>query len=277
MNNNGRWLKSFYQGDPLTAEEQQILDLSGLIASEENQLLWSIALKGDNATDDEKKKAKALFAPQGLDPSLPRYYVKGYLPNDPNDSMDDWYEVASLGSHDQAGSPLTAEQRQEILNKLQTMANRLRAVDIVFLIDKSGSMLDEKEAVREFIYELAKNILAQQRQARVRLPGLGKSIDTQLDLSLHLVIYERRHFEHFRNYRLPNQLENIYDIMGGDLTARFGGNIEKTVNALTAVLKIKKDGKPYYFREGSHRGVILFTDEKGDFTPGQERGRKNRR
>jgi hypothetical protein len=261
--------QKFYQGEKLSPEEQKILDESGLIASEENQSLWTVALKGDKATEAEKQKAKAFFAPQGLHPSLPRYYVKGYLPNDPTDPMDDWYEVASLGSHDQAGNPLTPEQRQEILQKLQTMANRLRAVDLVFVIDKSGSMLDEKEAVREFIYELAKNLLAQQGQARVSLPGLGKSIDTQLDLRLHMVIYERRHFEHFHDYQLPNQMEDIYQSMGDDLTAKLGGGTEKTVIALTAVLK-----NPRYFRAGSHRGIILFTDERGDFTRGQEQAEK---
>jgi len=261
--------QKFYQGELLSAEEQQILKASGLIASEENQLLWTIALKGDQATKAEKEKAKAFFAPLGFHPSIPRYYVKGYLPNDPTDPMDDWYEVASLGSHDQAGNPLTAEQRQEILEKLQAMANSLRAVDIVFVIDKSGSMLDEKEAVREFIYDLAKNILAQQGQTRVSLPGLGKSIETQLNLRLHLVIYERRHFEYFHDYQLPNQLEEIHQSMGDDLTAVWGGGTEKTVNALTAVLR-----NPRYFREGSHRGVILFTDERGDFTRGQESAEK---
>jgi hypothetical protein len=261
--------QKFYQGEKLSPEEQLILYESGLIASEENQSLWTVALKGDQATEAEKKEAKAFFAPQGLHPSLPRYYVKGYLPNDPTEPMDDWYEVASLGSHDQAGKPLTAEQRQEILDKLQTMADRLRAVDIVFVIDKSGSMLDEKEAVREFIYDLAKNILAQQGQVRVSLPGLPKSIDTQLDLRLHLVIYERRHFEYFQDYQLPNQLEEIHRSMGDDLSAIWGGGIEKTANALTAVLH-----NPRYFRTGSHRGIILFTDERGDFSKGQEQAEK---
>jgi hypothetical protein len=262
--------QKFYQGEKLSPEEQLILDESGLIASEENQSLWTIALKGDQATEAEKQKAKALFAPQGLHPSLPRYYVKGYLPHDPTDPMDDWYEVGSFGSHAQAGNPLTAEQRQEILYKLQAMANRLRKVDIVFVLDKSSSMLDEKEAVRDFIYELAKNILAQQGQeVRVSLPSLGKSIDTQLDIRLHLVIYGRRHFEYFHDYQLPNQLEEIHRSMGDDLTAIWGGSIEKTVNALTAVLH-----NPRYFRAGSHRGIILFTDERGDFTQGQEQAEK---
>jgi hypothetical protein len=261
--------QKFYQGEKLSPEEQLILDESGLIISEENQSLWTIALKGDHATEAEKEKAKAWFAPQGLHPSLPRYYVKGYLPHDPTEPMDDWYEVASLGSHDQAGKPLTAEQLQEILEKLQAMTNRLRAVDLVFVLEKSGSMLDEKEAVRDFIYELAKNILAQQGQARVSLPGLGKSIDIQLDIRLHLVIYGHRHFEYFHDYQLPNQMEEIYRSMGDDLSAIWSCGIEKTVNALTAVLR-----NPRYFRAGSQRGIILFTDERGDFTRGQEQAEK---
>ncbi len=200
----------------------------------------------DGSEDDE---LQVRFDPFGLDPMLPRYYVKGL------NEETGWYQVATIGT---SKLTLSDEQLRAIMTKLRRLIDDLRAVDLVFVVDRSDSMANVIAEVRTFLDELCKLISEKRRDSHfvIQTAGGGQSISTSLDIQVSMIAYAEESETIFSNLKLPEDREEIHRQMDFAL----GG---KNENLYGALHKVITDKKSLYWRKHALRAVVLLTDEPG--------------
>jgi len=227
----------------------QTADQTSPVMAQENPELWKLAIDGQ--VNDQ---TPARFAPLGLAPEIPRYFVKGYNPK------TGWYHVASIGSTQQQPMTMTDYEIRAFLGKLRQLANHLRAVDVVFVVD-STYMGNEIESVKQFFNQLSRQLGKAHRQHNsmaLKLPG-GKlaSIETNLDIKVSLVVYERQPEDITAQ---PRRLPDDQAVLDKEVNnILFGGETEDVHHALYSVIN-----NPKYWRPYAHRAIIVMTDEPGD-------------
>jgi len=215
------------------------------VLAEENMALAQPAVR-DGREDDE---LQVRLDPFGLDPMLPRYYVKGL-----NDKTG-WYQVATIGS---SKLTLSDDQLRAIMTKLRRLIDDLRAVDLVFVVDRSDSMANVIAEVRTFLDELCELISEKRRDSHfvIRTAGGGQSISTSLDIQVSMVAYAEESETIFSQLKLPEDREEIHRQMNFAL----GGKQE---NLHSALHKVITDKKSLYWREHALRSIVLLTNEPG--------------
>jgi len=189
------------------------------------------------------------FDPFGLDPMLPRYYVKGL------NEKTGWYQVATIGT---SKLTLSDDQLRAIMTKLRRLIDDLRAVDLVFVVDRSDSMVNVIAEVRTFLDELCQLISEKRRDSHfvIQTAGGGQSISTSLDIQVSLVVYAEESETIFSNFKLPEDREKIHRQMDFAL----GG---KNENLYGALHKVISDPESLYWREHALRSIVLLTDDPG--------------
>ncbi|OQY53256.1 MAG: hypothetical protein B6247_15385 [Candidatus Parabeggiatoa sp. nov. 2] len=223
-------------------------DENSPILAQENKELWKSAI--DGKVNDT---TQARFAPLGLAPEIARYFVKGY------NKKTGWYHVASVGASKE--NPLTEAEIRAFLSKLRKLTNQLRAVDVVFVVDHSGSMGNEIESVKEFFNKFSRQLGKAHRKGgamRLNLPG-GKlaSIETNLDIKVSFVLYERQPVDITAQ---PRRLPDEQAVLDKEVkNTRIWGGTEDVHHALYSVINNAKYWRPY-----AHRAIIVITDEPGD-------------
>ncbi len=195
--------------------------------------------------DDDTLQVR--FDPFGLDTMLPRYYVKSF-----NDETG-WYQVATIGT---SKFTLSDDQLRAIMIKLKRIINDLRAVDLVFVVDRSDSMANVIAGVRTFLDELCKLISEKRRDSNfvIQTAGGEQSISTSLNIQVSLVAYAEESETIFSGLQLPEDREQIFREMDFAL----GGTNENMYGALHQVIT---DKDSIYWREHALRSIILLTDE----------------
>jgi len=230
-------------------------DQTSPVMAQENPELWKPAIDGQ--VNDQ---TQARFAPLGLVPEIARYFVRGY------DPKTNWYHVASVGAN--PGNPLTKKEIQYFLKKLRELTNQLRTVDVVFVLDRTFSMYNEIESVKQFFNQFSRQLGKAHRQGNsmgLNLPG-GKraSIETNLDIKVSFVLYERQPEDITAQ---PRRLPDDQAALDQDVnnTTLWGGT-EDVHHALYSVIN-----NPKYWRPYAHRAIIVMTDEPGDPVSHNER------
>ncbi|RKZ59508.1 MAG: hypothetical protein DRR08_13765 [Candidatus Parabeggiatoa sp. nov. 2] len=215
------------------------------VLAEENLALAQPAVREGRA--DEALQVR--FGPFGLDLMLPRYYVKGF------NEKTGWYQVATIGT---SKLTLSDDQLRAIMTKLRRLIDDLRAVDLVFVVDRSDSMANVIAEVRTFIDKLCTQISRKHRQSHfvIQTAGGGQSISTSLDIRVSMIAYAEESETIFSNLKLPEDREEIHRQMDFAL----GG---KNENLYGALYKVITDPKSRYWREHALRAIVLLTDEPG--------------
>ena len=109
------------------------------ILAEENLAIWNVAFDGGN------RPGHARFLPEGLGASVLRAHVQSV-------GNDGWFTVATLGSLDSKLRPTEAARiRLAMLDVLE----RLTRLDIVFVVDGTGSMVPEIETIGDTLQLLS--------------------------------------------------------------------------------------------------------------------------
>ena len=196
--------------------------------------------------DDDTLQVR--FDPFGLDPMLPRYYVKSF------NKETGWYQVATIGT---SKITLSDEQLRAIMTKLRRIIDDLIAVDLVFVVDRSDSMANVIAAVRTFLDELCQLISETRRDSHfvIKTAGGGQSISTSLDIKVSLVAYAEESETIFSQLKLPEDREEIFRQM---TLLALGG---KNENMYGALHKVINDSESLYWRKHALRSIILLTDE----------------
>lgn len=146
------------------------------LAEERMEDYWEAFLKGD--------KEEGEFGapdPVGLNPTVPRFLVVGKVD-------DDCYQVATLGDIAGGMDEGDISDLQDVL--LGTLKN-LQKVDVVFVIDATGSMCEEIEEVGKFLQSISAQIRgAAQQGHRLAVGERALEIDAALDINVGLVVYQ---------------------------------------------------------------------------------------
>ena len=200
----------------------------------------------DGREDDE---LQVRFDPYGLDPMLPRYYVKGL------NEKTGWYQIATIGTSELT---ISDDQLRAIMTKLRRLIDDLRAVDLVFVVDRSDSMANVIAEVRTFLDELCELISKKLRDSHfvIQTAGGGQPISTSLDIRVSMIAYAEKSETIFSQLKLPEDREEIHRQM----TFALGG---KNENLYGALHKVITDPKSRYWREHALRAIVLLTDEPG--------------
>ncbi|RKZ60741.1 MAG: hypothetical protein DRR08_10510 [Candidatus Parabeggiatoa sp. nov. 2] len=246
-NTDEKAVKERYHNDRMATLYKEADENSPTLA-QENKALWTPALA--NKADDT---TPARFEPMGLAPDIARYFVKGY------DPKTGWYHVASVGSTQE--QPMTDQEIRAFLGKLRQLTNHLRAVDVVFVVDHSGSMHNEIETVKEFFNQLSRKLGKAHRQGGsmvLDLPGEKKTaIETNLDIKVSFVLYEQKLVDITQR---PRRLPNEQAVIENEVKKTYlRGGTEDVHRALYSVINNGKYWRPY-----AHRAIIVITDEPGD-------------
>ena len=122
-----------------------------------------------------------------------------------------------------------------------------RPVDVVVLVDVSGSMSDEIEGVRRSIASFAERLRSRQR-----------------DVALGLVTYVRKVERRFGDTTLTRDPREFQSWVGG--VAAGSGGVENPIQAIHAAMD-------YEFRPGAQRIFVLVTDEAPNLQHDPESGR----
>ncbi|MEN8219637.1 MAG: vWA domain-containing protein, partial [Pseudomonadota bacterium] len=175
------------------------------VLAEESLALAQHAVRDGRKDDDLQVR----FDPFGLDPMLPRYYVKGF------NEKTGWYKVATIGT---SKLTLSDEQMRAIMTKLRSLIDDLRAVDLVFVVDRSNSMANVIAEVRTFLDELCKLISEKRRESHfvIQTAGGGQSISTSLDIRVSMVAYAEESETIFSQIGVGKSLGKTSAAIGGD-------------------------------------------------------------
>ena len=214
-----------------------------------DNLSWVEPLKLLYGKMGETKTKEVQADPKGLAPEYPRMVVF--------DRVDSYTRVAT-GVSTTGG--LTFSEISRARAQRDNMRQMARSVDVVFLIDQSGSMNDDIVEVRNtltsLVFELKKVVL---EDLRADDPYL------QLEVNVSVVGYGRRIHRHLSR----TSIYNLKKIQGAFNRVRSGtvSGEERMHDALVGVIRGKFMGD-----ETMRRFIVLLTDEPG-VTPATDQQR----
>ncbi|MCP4351534.1 MAG: VWA domain-containing protein [Desulfobacterales bacterium] len=207
--------------------------------------------------EDKSFKLTTDFDPTGLSKEYPRYHVV-------EEYEDGWIKVASLGS---LTGTLSETEIARLIRGAQSASDNLRSVDLVFVIDATGSMRNEIKQVHQFLEDFVIQISSKYKEVSVSLPAgiTDKQIDTSLLINVSLVLYQDIHPRGntyktnilFRRLTLPGQL---VDIKSKLKNIQLGGGEEALHDGLLTALNTAN----LWSGEYSQRIIVLIADEPGD-------------
>ena len=106
-----------------------------------------------------------------------------------------YFEVASAAAKDGAAME---DVRTETRQRLEKAIQEMKAIDIVFVVDRSGSMHDAIKETTKLLYEWARGIRAHRLGggSKIRVPELDMGerkfeITTDLDVRMSIILFER--------------------------------------------------------------------------------------
>lgn len=200
------------------------------------------------------------FDPYGIAPEFPRLAVVQAYP--------EHIAVASAGSRDDELSPSSIGR---IRRKVNNVARDLQKVDIVFVLDTTGSMRAAIERTRDFIAEINADMRAAASSGGSTVVDFGMigeiEISTNLDIAVSLIGFQDVPPPGRRAYTTKvyfSGLDVVRDLKGISwgfrrATRELAGGDEALHHGVRRAL----EGK--YWREGSSsRLIIVITDEPGD-------------
>lgn len=120
--------------------------------------------------------------PIGLVPSVPRFHVVS--------KKDDWYKVATLGSVD---GQVSQSEIARTMMKLEDACNKIRQVDLVFVVDATGSMNNEIAAVLKWLQGLSDSVAKRSQTGRMTpiiIGGERKEFPTDMEIFASLISYQ---------------------------------------------------------------------------------------
>lgn len=198
--------------------------------------------------------------PVGISPELPRFHI---LSQD-----QDWFEVVNL---EVANDGNSMEEVIMAKRKLLAAYNQLRRVDVVLVMDATGSMHEEITSVQNLLADIGNELLGRQiSELPLRSPETGLSLRKQLDIAVSLVAYQdigggnTSPFETKIVFATqPLDLDSgLVTIKSGmtSLTANLGGGTEALHQGILRA--VTSDS---VWREGTEtRMIIIVGDEPGD-------------
>ncbi|MBF0100189.1 MAG: VWA domain-containing protein [Desulfobacterales bacterium] len=253
-------LKKEIGSEEMDKYSAQILEeafFSGTISTEYVDA-WKEAINNTIITSIDKR-----FDPYGLGVDYSRLHVMQRI-NDISDSSNPWYQVASIG--DVTGK-MPQSEVETFVFKLKQMYNELQGSDIVFLVDKTGSMIDEMQQVKKFMKKIVDafhqaNKINENRnltKIRIQIPGSQDYIIFPVNLQTYfnLVCYEKNPELVFTQLDISKDYKKLDGYFN---SIQYGGDTENLHTALIEVLK-----NPKIFRSNTHfRLIINITDEEPD-------------
>lgn len=207
--------------------------------------------------------------PIGLKPEFARFHIID------RQEASGWVRVATLGS----ASGISAGEVVEIQKKIAEAYQELRKVDIVFVVDATGSMGEEIAGVRQFLISLSNGFAAGRK-------GTGKEATTQefeimlndqkvrfpttLDIRVSLVSYQdvggsnsSIPYEtrvHFSGTRITSDAANINAAFDDLSEANLDGGTEAIHAGLAAALQQTSLAN----LDSMARFILVVADEEGD-------------
>ncbi len=211
----------------------------------------------------KEENLMAAHDPRGLDPEIPRFHI---LEKD-----GDWYRIATLGSL--KNQKMSVGKIGTLMKKLTEANEKLRAVDIAFVVDGTGSMGTEINAVSKFLQEICNAFLKKMKSANsvVTINSGGRKIEfsIEMDINISLVVYqdigannEETPFNTKVIFAGKPLTENIADIVGGfsKLTSMLSGGNEALHDGLMTALNHGN----IWRGDSSNRIILVIADEPGD-------------
>ena len=200
------------------------------------------------------------FDPYGIAPEFPRLAVVQAFP--------EYIAVASAGSRDNELSPSSIGR---IRRKVNSVARDLQKVDIIFVLDTTGSMQPAIERTRDFIARINRDMRAAASSGGSTVVDFGMigeiEISTNLDIAVSLIGFQdvppavipvyttKEYFSGLDVVRDINGISAGFRRATGDLA----GGHEALHHGVQRALERR------YGREGSSsRLIIVITDEPGD-------------
>jgi len=156
---------------------------SELLAKEPLKAYWKHCVEQNSSGDAEDSKAN--FDPIGIHPDVERLLIL--------DKKDKWFNVASLGSI--TGEKLGETDIGQLKSKLNKTVANLKKVDVCFVVDATGSMRDEIDAVGDFLLDLCTAFanVANNGTAKITFQKPGSDVflfDAGVDICVSLVLYQ---------------------------------------------------------------------------------------
>jgi len=157
---------------------------SRVIAKEPLQEFWGHLFMGKSGNKRQTKDALANFDPIGIHPDVERLLIL--------DKKDEWYNVVSLGSI--TGKKLSETDIGQLKSKLNKIVANLKKVDVCFVVDATGSMREEIEAVSDFL-DLCMSFprVANSGETKIHFQtseGEEMVCDATADINVSLVFYQ---------------------------------------------------------------------------------------
>ena len=206
------------------------------------------------------------FDPYGIAPEFPRLAVVQAYP--------EHIAIASAGSRDDKLSPSSIGR---IRRKVNNVARDLQKVDIIFVLDTTGSMKRAIERTRDFIADINADMRAAASSGGSTVVDLGMigeiEISTNLDIAVSLIGFQDVSPAVSPAYTTKEYftgLDVVRDFSG--ISAAFSRVTEGLAGSREALhhgVQRALEGK--YWREGSSsRLIIVITDEPGDTSMQQQ-------
>lgn len=206
--------------------------------------------------------------PQGTDPEIPRFHIL--------EQNGPWYRVATLASLNGNISPTELAKR---LKKLLETNEILRKVDLVFVVDGTGSMFQEIDAVRVWLLQLCDKFAkdsGKEELFTIEYRGAKETMGTAMNINVSLIVYQDIHprsgipgirgsasFNTKTIFARKSLVLNRSEIEAGfnQLTRdSLGGGDEALHDGLHAALTNPEVWRP----DAMVRQIIVIADEPGD-------------
>ena len=203
--------------------------------------------------------------PAGMPGSFTRHMV---LAND-----DRYFEVASAASRD--GSVLM-DAKTDVRAKLESAVREMTAIDVVFLIDRSGSMERAIDETISLLKEIVDGLVKHRKGGQmIHVPSLDYenqifTMTTDLDVYVSAFSYEKTVKPLLPPTELVENWETVRRVMEF-LKQRLEGGTELVHPAILKVLE-SNAWRPFSFE----RLIVLITDERGDVEGGTRQAWKNK-
>lgn len=198
------------------------------------------------------------FDPIGMSADVPRQII---IQNTSN-----WVEVASVGSLDNEINP---SQMVKIKRDVKSIAQDLVKLDIAFVIDATGSMGEEIQAVQAFLDDLSQKMQAFQNTGTpisVGLAGENLQINSNLDISISLVGFQdikpkKGSYNTKVYFSRKNVVHDAVEISDNlaSIEKELDGGTEAIHDGMKRALE-----NDLWRKESLDRIIVLIADEAGD-------------
>ena len=199
------------------------------------------------------------FDPFGIAPDFPRLAVV--------QAHDEYISVASAGSKDDELSPSSIGR---IKRKIKNVARDLQKIDIIFVLDTTGSMEQAIEKTRDFLIRINRGMSTAASSGGTTVVDFGIvgeiEISTNLDIAVSLIGFQQvppaspayTTKEYFSGLDVVRDFSSISAAFEW-ATRELNGRDEALHHGVRRALE------PKYWREGaSSRLIVVITDEPGE-------------